>query len=426
MSQPLPLLDAGHAATPHGRQTRAAARFHCIGSDCEDTCCGGMGVVIDRATYDKYRTCPDPVLKEVMDRVVVPDPQSVHDATYARIAAPHFCPFLTDQRLCAIQQRLGAGYLSRTCDTYPQALSRVDGVPERSLYLSCPEAARRVLLDPDAMLWDEVADPAWPPEAIPTLVTADAGVAGGPARHFHEVRTFVAALLRDRAYALWERLVILGMFCGQLDGLADASDVPESLQAFQEGVVNGLFRPALAGVGAHPGAQVDFLLQAFDHRLGTGGAAPRFVDSYWEFRAGIGYTPDATSEDAAAGYVTAHAQYFAPFMAHHPHILENYLLAAVGRSLFPVGPQTALYRDPKSCFEEFARLAVLYALVRSLLIGMAGFHKAAFAPAQVVRGVQAFAKSIEHDLPYQKALLVSLTDGGLADLPFLAVLLRDC
>ena len=29
--------------------------FKCIASKCEDTCCAGWGIVIDDATYDRYK-----------------------------------------------------------------------------------------------------------------------------------------------------------------------------------------------------------------------------------------------------------------------------------------------------------------------------------------------------------------------------------
>ena len=422
MSQPIPLP----LAVPPLRQTRAAATFRCLGSECEDTCCGGMGVVIDKPTFEKYRVCPDPALKEVMDRVIVPDPRSLHDATYARIAPSGFCPFLTDERLCAIQQRLSDGYLSRTCATYPRARTLVDGVEERSLFLSCPEAARRVLLDPDGMDWETVAPRAEiVPPPLSTLDTAAVGSLVKPYAYFHDVRRFIDTLLRDRTYALWERIVILGMFCGQLDGIDDGPALPEMLGSFRDAVGDGQMRSTLAGVAPHPGAQVDFLTQAFDYRLESDFAAPRFVDSYREFREGIGDAPDALPAEVADRYSAARDTHYTPFMARHPHILENDVLAYAGRTLFPFGPQSGLYVEQRRCADEFALLAIRCALVRSLLVGMAGYHKETFTTDHVVRAVQAFVKAIEHDLPYQKSLLRSLSNGGLDDLPFLAVLLRD-
>jgi lysine-N-methylase len=43
-----------------------AKAFRCIGSECEDTCCHGFDVPIDKATYEKYQTLPS--FKPLMDQ----------------------------------------------------------------------------------------------------------------------------------------------------------------------------------------------------------------------------------------------------------------------------------------------------------------------------------------------------------------------
>ena len=36
------------------------AKFRCIGSECEDSCCVGWRVTVDEDTYKKYRRVKDP------------------------------------------------------------------------------------------------------------------------------------------------------------------------------------------------------------------------------------------------------------------------------------------------------------------------------------------------------------------------------
>ncbi len=38
--------------------------FQCIGSECEDTCCAGWRVSVDKDTFMKYRQVENPDLKE--------------------------------------------------------------------------------------------------------------------------------------------------------------------------------------------------------------------------------------------------------------------------------------------------------------------------------------------------------------------------
>ena len=57
--------------------------------------------------------------------------------------------------LCSIQQALGEPYIPDLCSTYPRVLTVIGGALEKSLNLSCREAARLVLTDPDAMALHE-------------------------------------------------------------------------------------------------------------------------------------------------------------------------------------------------------------------------------------------------------------------------------
>src|SRR3984957_2636041 len=79
-------------------------------------------------------------------------PVGATDALYAKIHpdASGRCPFLSAEQLCGVQKEYGSALLSATCSTYPRALNSVENELEVSLYLSCPQAARQVLLDAES------------------------------------------------------------------------------------------------------------------------------------------------------------------------------------------------------------------------------------------------------------------------------------
>jgi lysine-N-methylase len=76
---------------------------------------------------------------------------------FIKYPASLVCPFLSAERLCRIQQDYGADYLCVSCATYPRVPRRIEGLLEAPLSLSCPEAARLVLLDPHLMPCEERA-----------------------------------------------------------------------------------------------------------------------------------------------------------------------------------------------------------------------------------------------------------------------------
>ncbi|RZL56126.1 MAG: glycosyltransferase, partial [Pedobacter sp.] len=65
------------------------------------------------------------------------------------------CPFLSETKLCKIYQHLGEKALSRTCKTYPRIENNFRNEVHRSLSMSCPEVAKLVLFDPDALRYHE-------------------------------------------------------------------------------------------------------------------------------------------------------------------------------------------------------------------------------------------------------------------------------
>ena len=132
--------------------------FACIGTSCEENCCHGWQVTINKPTYKKYREVSIVDLRDKLkDKMVITDNSTSTD-NYAHIKLDEkgFCPFLDEKSLCEIQGKLGADYLSKTCQTYPRVYNRVNDRVELYASLSCPEATRQLLKSDDAMQYVEI------------------------------------------------------------------------------------------------------------------------------------------------------------------------------------------------------------------------------------------------------------------------------
>ncbi|GIU14702.1 MULTISPECIES: flagellin lysine-N-methylase [unclassified Shewanella] len=119
--------------------------FSCIGSDCEDSCCYGWGISIDKKSFKK--TLAHPELKELATQALRKVKKS--DTEWARVTLNDdgACRFLDEQNLCQIHTKAGHELLSNTCKTYPRMSHFKDGDRYESLSLSCPEAARVILFN---------------------------------------------------------------------------------------------------------------------------------------------------------------------------------------------------------------------------------------------------------------------------------------
>jgi lysine-N-methylase len=170
--------------------------------------------------------------------------------------------------------------------------------------------------------------------------------------------------------------------------------------------------------------QLDVVLKLAGMLLSHSNTLPRFSDCVRAFTTGIGNGPEATLESLAANYALAHDRFYAPFFERHPHILENYLINTIVRCQFPLREGTQTGARP-SMAHGYALLTAQFALMKGLLIGVAGAHREAFSTEHVVHTVQSASRHFEHHphfLTQAHALLVeSQMDGARG----LAVLLRN-
>jgi lysine-N-methylase len=147
---------------------------------------------------------------------------------------------------------------------------------------------------------------------------------------------------------------------------------------------------------------------------------------------GIGNGPSATLETLTSNYSLAYDRFYAPFFDRYPYILENLLINTIFRCQFPFGRQKPREGSvptapdpPTSMTREFALLIAQFALVKGLLIGVAGCHREAFSTAHVVHTVQAASKHFEHHPEFLNMAHALLVETRLDGARGLAILLRN-
>jgi lysine-N-methylase len=406
-----------------------ADSFRCIGPACEDTCCSGWQVNIDRASFERYQASVDSPLRVLFAERVLPYPGSRSDKDFARVQLDPDgrCPFLDAERLCRIQAEHGAEALSATCADYPRTARRIDGQPEMSLELSCPEAARTVLLDPQFLRpKDGVSDQRERYASFAAAAAALPPAGGNRFQYFWEVRRLVFLLLQDRSYPLWERLFVLGALAKRLDEAERRpGDIPDLLRSYAEIMAHEKLRGALGRLPARPEAQAALMIDTLVG-MARGQRLPRrFLDCLEECLAGLGHREGMPLGAAVAGYADAYRRHYAPFFAEREYMLENYLLSYVVRKRFPFGEESLSEADEGGPLLEFALLALRFALVKGVLVGMAARHGAGFGEGHVVKLVQSFAKGVEHRAGNRADLVQRIRAERLHRSEALAMMLRN-
>jgi lysine-N-methylase len=395
-----------------------AAAFRCIGASCEDTCCGNWDIPVDRSTYGKYQQFPSEKLGSLVSQFVsINIPEQAH-SLYARISMgpSGSCPFFGDDHLCAIQKVHGPQLLSSTCSIYPRSLSRVAGKLEGSLSLSSPEAARFVLLAPDALRIEG------------NLFSGDFRTdnvfhpAGDP-RCFLDIRALVIDLVRDRARPMWQRLLLIGSLCKRLDEIEDV--IPEILRDCRRIVETQVVHGELESMPSQPRLKLEVIFALTDARVRDPSTGRRFHDVFWTFVAGIASPEKSRSRDDVERFLQAEEDYHRPFFERSPFILENYLVNYIFQNLFPYGREGSADFTPRSMFDEYVQMTTQFAWINALLIGVAGHYKRAFSEEHVVQTIQSFARSVEHYPDVLQSITEYICSRGLDSLQGMAILLKN-
>ena len=403
-----------------------AENFRCIGSACEDTCCVGWRVLIDQQTYEKYQTVPAGPLRILMDKNVLRTPDKADGSkpdSFAFIQMPPSlaCPMHNAERLCQIQVEHGPGYLSGTCSTFPRQTYEIDHFKETTLTLSCPEAARMVLTNPYLLAFDGHQPYYLNWDDKPTTQVS-------LRTYFWPIREFTTALLRNRTYPLWQRMFLLGSFCRRLQAVAGdevEGGFPALESGFSKAVADGSLGASIETIPANNGLQLDMVLHLVKLPVLPSAASVRFDECRNAFMDGINHGGADTLEKQSAEYASAYERFYAPFFLKHPHMLENLLVNMIVSRLFPFGP---LLFEPEAAPEpakQFALLATEFALIKGLLIGVAGHHQEAFSVEHVVQTVQVVVKHFEHNTKFVAWSLELLASKGLDNAHGLTMLLRN-
>lgn len=164
------------------RALLSMTRFRCIGSECEDHCCGGWAIGMDRSTHDALHRAYESLTDETppfSERVtLVTNNAGVSKGNFATMnhSPDGNCTFLRPDGWCDIHARFGGELLPTVCASYPRRFAPAQGGLEIGGSLSCPEVARLTLLTDDgadvvtfdggpglrAMQWTESPSPDGP------------------------------------------------------------------------------------------------------------------------------------------------------------------------------------------------------------------------------------------------------------------------
>lgn len=380
--------------------------FACIGGDCEDTCCAGWKVIVDKKTYQKYRKVKDPVMRKTLADVVKRDRKSTSDGSYAKIVLDDtgMCPLTDDKGLCTVHKELGESYLCNTCATYPRIFADVGGTIEKTLTLSCPEATRVVLNRPEGIGFVEGE------EAITALINN--GISLDKYPYFWDLRIFIVQLLQDRRQSIEMRLIVLGLFLQKVETIPVQdypAYLPNIMQEYSERLGNENYIEALLKIEPRRDFQLDLVHSLTIHHL-ENFTGEKYLQLVKQVVDGLNL-----DEKNIIKYEEAYSKYYEPFMQNHSYILENYLVNMIFKNLIPY--------DKVTFSESYMMIVIHVMLVKVHMIGLASYKKE-MTVDDVLFCIQQIGRAVEHNSMYVDSLREEMLDAKYTTMGHMFSLLK--
>ncbi|OAA83185.1 flagellin lysine-N-methylase [Clostridium ljungdahlii] len=401
--------------------------FKCIGPQCERNCCAqGWKTDVDKDHFLKYKKIVNREWKDKFQKYVKRNRQNVEkqfeNLFYAKIHLDEKgkCSFLSENMLCTIQSEIGCEYLCRTCSMYPREFINVDGVLQCALTTACPEAARKMLLNKDAMQFDFIDTYEYDWDFNCIVHTNKNLKFNGALKYFYEIRNFIIDVLQLKNYSLDKRLAILAVFVRELEKLIknlNIDTIPELLQNTVSKINNGEIDNIINSIVVPSQVQLADLNEIIQYNF-TFVHQKQYMMYVSEFLTGISYSKDVLFEVIEKNYVNSYDEYLKPFLNEYGYILENYMVNDAFKNVIPFGETIS-----SNVFEEFYNFVLKYSIIKMLLTGIGAYRKG-ITPEHVIDLISVFTISVDHSKVYMVEALKKLRNKGLLNLEGLIYLLK--
>lgn len=376
--------------------------FKCTGSDCEDSCCIGWDIDIDKLTYRKYfRTKHTQMKNEFVKHVYKNEDCDCDEVDYGRVKINEekWCPFLNKDKLCNIYSNLGEDFLSNVCYSFPRVYNIVDNVYECSLYMSCPEAVRQMLSqnEPIEFIEEEITLEKYIVQSF--LDLKESQWKNSPLRKLKELRALSIEIVQDRTLSLPRRLMKLGSALRNLSSLKSSRDTNSFNTPDHCTFQMGFFKRAIDSLQVFSEIDSSVFIELTENL-------------YREFR----LADNISLTEKAKLYSKALESIIDPFLKDKSYLFEHYLVNFMFQGNFP-------FTENQNIFDGYLMLIARYSLMKFYLAGL-GAHKGAIEKEDVVLIIQAFTKTVEHHKTFVSGLLEDIKQRDFDNMEFITLLLK--
>lgn len=389
-------------------------KFQCIGGKCEDNCCIGWDIDIDKETFKKYHKVTDQEMKKMFQKNVHNNQYCTNkDLDYGRIKLNKTkrCPFLDDENYCLIQGKFGEDYLSSVCTQFPRVLNEVDDHYEIFLDVACPEAARIILGSEEKIGLKEGQKSLGKYTMAGVLDTRASEFKNTPIKYFKEIRDFSVKIMQNRNFSLSSRLYVLGDFLNKL-GNIEIGNIKKIISKYN---IETEFK-AYKRERINYALQVSFLNNVVDSlNIVNEIDSDKFKEYTKELLQGYNIKDNEDVIENGEKYIKAFEKYTGEYIERNSHIFENYMVNFIYNNLFP-------FSESDFMFDGYIMLLFRYSLIRFYLVGKY-LYNGKDSEQDIVEFIQVFVKAVEHDKNYRSEILEYIKENSFDNMEFAKMLL---
>lgn len=354
--------------------------FHCIGNQCKNNCCHGWTVTIDENTFKKYKKIKSPISPKLQNCIsknrTNPTPYN-----YGKIKLKEgICPFLNENNLCEIYINIGEQYMCNTCKQYPRKHTLCGSTFSSSLALSCEEACRIALLNPNPMEFSLTEKTLTPNEHVFTLIS--------PESYFLETRSAFITILQNRDFSIQERLLLLGMLSEQLDDLSDKKQIPLVTLEFVNALNNKEFIGFSKNIQERPDLQFEAYQQLFLHSINNNFFRNAFGSSTFTV-----LNLDLSYNEAKEGLTISNSR-FKSLVKRNSYIFENYFVNCLIDGLIYI-------KSNYSYMKLFLDLILRYSFIN---ISLASLSRDKITIEECLHAINSVERQLGHSSSLQKTV----------------------
>ncbi len=356
--------------------------FSCIGEKCEDTCCKGWKVGVDKEHYNLYKVMEETTLKNLFQTAfeINKEAESEENFAYIRMDVNGECPFLTTEKLCSIHKEHGEEALCNTCRYFPRSTRKINNEYYQTGDLACPEMARLILFSAPNIDWFTAVDVS-KPFALETLTMNR--------NYVKEMHKTFFELLYSRSMPLSKRLWLIGVFIEESMVQASKGSSQKMIKLARKKVKElekympqnfieeklELFLPEMLSLTNH--IKKDFQ----DHQ--------RLIECMYYFQGGIAtiLQQNKTIEEVIRAFQDLNCHTNCSFF-EIDYIFENYCAYYFQKKIFPY--------EHSSLMIGYMEFIVNFSFLRFLLQGI-GASNQDLTEEIVVQLFQSYEKIVEHN-----------------------------